>query len=55
MTDLAPLSATVGNRGFSPTQALTTDGVVSLSSTGAGEITYTFDTTYDHDGSDDTT
>ena len=27
------------------------DGVVSLSSAGAGEVTYTFDTaTYDHDG-----
>ena len=45
-TDLAPLHLVTGDDAGADE-----DGVVSLSSTGAGEITYTFDTsTYDHDG-----
>ena len=45
-TDLAPLMLKIGED-----DGADEDGVVSLSSTGAGEITYTFDTsTYDHDG-----
>ena len=46
MTDLAPLMLVTGD-----TEGADDDGVVSLSSTGAGEVMYTFDTdTYDHDG-----
>ena len=47
-TDLAPLTLKTGG-----TEGADEDGVVSLSSTGAGEIMYTFDTGtggYDHDG-----
>ena len=45
-TDLAPLMLKTGED-----DGADEDGVVSLSSTGAGEITYTFDnSTYDHDG-----
>ena len=44
-TDLAPLNLVTGDDAGADD-----DGVVSLSSAGAGEVMYTFDTsTYDHD------